>query len=967
MRVRWRDEEIRLLLSYYQQMQSGDMHKKHPLVIEASERLRKLPFNIDFSDQSEKFRNPNGVALKLANFLFIDPRYKGKGMKGCSGLDKKIFNEFYGNSLIQEESQIRHEHLESFRELIKLFSDLIPKMGEKGQPMGEKNKFNRLAQDLEINYAGSKLLQTKSKYIDTSPVISYGLGRFSAVPWIVFTAHGQELMNGIYPALLFLIEEETVVLSYGVSETNIPNVNWSKSYLEGTKRIWQVFEKPEKYGNSYVKNTYLLSDVLDSTKLTEISKDLMDLINNFHDQFDINNVDSSKELIKMKTQLVQYPYAFRNWFSSNIGGVRLPMNENSGRPLGDSIIEGNIHHLIREMICDFKLKKGKFLCVLVGGPGNGKTDLMEFASEVFFKEFGLDGVIGKRILKEGFKKNNRKAKFEHGDLTLNLVQDASQRDSYTHSPLASLYNDFEEFEQCKNVLTLICINRGVLENIVSKSKDPSESISKYKDILGKIHSFNNLQAVINDSKIWGDTFSGISLYTWSMDFDTLFKENESIDYNLIRGIVEKSNCTVNFIKGLNFSPIESAGNFLKNDRKIYNLSRVLRHSEILNGKRFTYRELFSLVAYLFHHSEEDNIRFEHELDKLSRLSVDDVIAKFNLLFPLYQKTVPYRFFNYFIEPQKDLVDKCLKPYKAAKELQLKLFFETLAKTAINNSEVPNFISSNGSKLFDPIYFDDNDFEVRNDLDEVFTLKALIDKVLYNQDLNSQNFTVVLDPIEIELIKTLESIKENYCLIIDYDDYNATQLNGLDLLKTYINNIIISIFKRGLFFSSYYIKDKDLVQEYLNFVQNDSSSFIEMLQDSLTTNNRIENSLSTSIGQTSEELKNNVIEKSSIAAMESLPKPINSMPSSDQIILTYPLRGQSNSEIIVITYNLFKSIKKNEKQIFAACLDKNYLMWQEIKKIELSVRTNMNGGEVFIPDMAGKRIKLTRAPFKIQIV
>jgi hypothetical protein len=159
----------------------------------------------------------------------------------------------------------------------------------------------------------------------------------------------------------------------------------------------------------------------------------------------------------------------------------------------------------------------------------------------------------------------------------------------------------------------------------------------------------------------------------------------------------------------------------------------------------------------------------------------------------------------------------------------------------------------------------------------------------------------------------------------------------------------------------------LVQEYLNFVQNDSSSFIEMLQDSLTTNNRIENSLSTSIGQTSEELKNNVIEKSSIAAMESLPKPTNSMPSSDQIILTYPVRGQSNSEIIVITYNLFKSIKKNEKQVFAACLDKNYLMWQEIKKIELSIRTNMNGGEVFIPDMAGKRIKLTRAPFKIQIV
>jgi hypothetical protein len=92
-----------------------------------------------------------------------------------------------------------------------------------------------------------------------------------------------------------------------------------------------------------------------------------------------------------------------------------------------------------------------------------------------------------------------------------------------------------------------------------------------------------------------------------------------------------------------------------------------------------------------------------------------------------------------------------------------------------------------------------------------------------------------------------------------------------------------------------------------------------------------------------------------------------MPSSDQIILTYHVRGQADNEIIVITYNLFKSIKKNEKHIFSACLDKNYLLWQELKKIELSNRSNVNGGEIFIPDLGGKKIKLTRNPFKIQII
>ena len=93
MRVNWREEEIRLLLTYYRKMNSGDMHKTHPLVLKASKAIRDLDINKEYSSQSEKFRNPNGVALKLANFLFLDPSYEGKGMKGCSALDRKIFNE----------------------------------------------------------------------------------------------------------------------------------------------------------------------------------------------------------------------------------------------------------------------------------------------------------------------------------------------------------------------------------------------------------------------------------------------------------------------------------------------------------------------------------------------------------------------------------------------------------------------------------------------------------------------------------------------------------------------------------------------------------------------------------------------------------------------------------------------------------------------------------------------------------
>ena len=966
MRVNWVEEEIRLLLSFYKKMKSGDMHKSHQYIIQASKEIRGLLINKEYSTKDPKFRNPNGVALKMANFLFLDPNYSGKGMKGCSAMDKKVFNDYFNLTSQKSNIEIKLSNNLPILNLIERFISLIPKMGEKGSPMGSMNKFNGLAHQLNVSYAGSKIKPVMEEFAYTSPVISFGLGRFSEVPWIVFAAHNQEVMNGIYPVLLFYLEEDTVILSYGVSETNNPKSEWDKIFLIGLLKNSEGLPSIKKYLNSYIQSKYKLSELIKGKEKEVLVEDLLKLISKFHMQFGTIDEVKKNSKEKMKTQSQIYPFKFKTWFSSNIGGVRLPMNNKSGRPIGDKIIEGNIHQLIREMIDDFKVKKGKFLCVLVGGPGNGKTDLMEFASEVFFEKFNIDSDKGRKILQDGFEKNNRKAKYENKEFTLNLIQDASQRDSNADSPISSLFNDFEELAETDNVLTLICINRGILENTLSKSRLSSEPIAKYKEVINKIHSYNNLQSVINDSKIWGDCIGGINLFTWSMDFDTLFKEDENINGNLIKELIEKSNCLSNFQSGKRLSPIESAKEFLSNKDKVFNLSRLLRNNEILNGKRFTYRELFSIIAYLFHHSEEDHSNYEKSLLEYENLNSKEFIKKFNILFSLYQKNTNYRFFNYFIEPKKELINICVGPYPR-KQDELKQMFASLSKTDSNTSEIPYFISSMGSSLFDPIYFDDNVFEFKNDKGEVFELKKIVDKILYNQTLDCDMFGKILQPIEIDLIKVLEKIKDSYCLNIDYDDFNPTQLNGVDLLKTYLNNLIVSIFKRSLLFSNFYIKDKDLIEEYLELVHRDSGPFINVLQESLTINNKIENSLSTNIGQTAGELKNNVIEKSNIVYIESLPKPQNIMPSTDQIILTYSVKGKTSPEIIVITYNLFKSIKKNEKHIFSACLDKNYLLWQELKKIELSIRTNVHGGEVFIPDMGGKTIKVTRSPFKIQII
>lgn len=90
---KWHRDEIILALDLYFSQDRGSIDGKNPKIIELSKILNALPLFPDRPDE-EKFRNPNGVTLKLSNFMPFDPNYKGKGMTGGSKLDKEVFEEF---------------------------------------------------------------------------------------------------------------------------------------------------------------------------------------------------------------------------------------------------------------------------------------------------------------------------------------------------------------------------------------------------------------------------------------------------------------------------------------------------------------------------------------------------------------------------------------------------------------------------------------------------------------------------------------------------------------------------------------------------------------------------------------------------------------------------------------------------------------------------------------------------------
>ena len=91
---KWHRDEILLALDLYNKLEPGQIHSRNPDIIELSVILNQLPIH-DIRPDEVKFRNANGVGLKLSNFLAIDPDYEGKGMQAYSKLDEEVFNEFY--------------------------------------------------------------------------------------------------------------------------------------------------------------------------------------------------------------------------------------------------------------------------------------------------------------------------------------------------------------------------------------------------------------------------------------------------------------------------------------------------------------------------------------------------------------------------------------------------------------------------------------------------------------------------------------------------------------------------------------------------------------------------------------------------------------------------------------------------------------------------------------------------------
>ncbi len=160
--------------------------------------------------------------------------------------------------------------------------------------------------------------------------VSFGQGMPARVPWISFFASGMSTSNGYYPVYLHYKDQNKLILSFGISETNEYEKSWNEEVIGDSQKIKDFIVAPPRYGESWVFKSY---DVVENNGHREISRngsaiseselqsDLEEILGLFSKNLDeaIYEVDSpiSAGLFYMEKQLEDF--ILENWHSSELG------------------------------------------------------------------------------------------------------------------------------------------------------------------------------------------------------------------------------------------------------------------------------------------------------------------------------------------------------------------------------------------------------------------------------------------------------------------------------------------------------------------------------------------------------------------------------------------------------------------------------------------------------------------------
>jgi len=311
------------------------------------------------------------------------------------------------------------------------------------------------------------------------------------------------------------------------------------------------------------------------------------------------------------------------WAGHHEGGVRRPFQEESGRPAGRQY-ETPLVRRLNQWVDDLASGLGVPRAILlIGGPGNGKTDAIEGCIDRLDSVLNANGDLRKcfagNFQSSSGRLSPRKVVVDLSALPLmpdhlrasfSLVQDATEGDPTENASAESLL--LEELGGLAspqgNDIYLCCVNRGILAEASAMAHlDPAHEAA--------VGLINGITRAVTSSPTPPDCWplEGYPhVAVWPMDLESLVAPPEgggqSIAHQILQTIFEPSRwkpaCALK-----NRCPFCQNRVLLGGQGAIDSLVDLLHYHELSSGKRWTFRDLFSLFSYLLvGEKEEFNIR-----------------------------------------------------------------------------------------------------------------------------------------------------------------------------------------------------------------------------------------------------------------------------------------------------------------------------------------------------------------------
>jgi len=303
-----------------------------------------------------------------------------------------------------------------------------------------------------------------------------------------------------------------------------------------------------------------------------------------------------------------------DWAGHRSGGVKRLFYEKSGRPTGEVIrtsLLARLEEWTKRVAADDA--NAPRIVLLIGGPGNGKTEAIEFAICELDKAMGVDGALTGALRAQFLPPNGKPPRIASIDLdsvpgsraraTLNVVQDASETDPQRPGQSAPtlLVEDLRAVlgAPASKAIYLACINRGILDDaFIYASEDGNKEVGAL------------LQQVVQSvgmgpdaAQCWPLAGNPV-LAVWPMDIESLVEvpgemaRGESPAGQILSAATDGAKWPANgSCAAGERCPFCASRLLLSSEPHRSSFLKMLRWYEFATGKRWTFRDLYSLYSF----------------------------------------------------------------------------------------------------------------------------------------------------------------------------------------------------------------------------------------------------------------------------------------------------------------------------------------------------------------------------------